>query len=273
MKILLTNTDLGFRAGSELWTLTMYNELSKEHDVDVFTCGSNNIIKASYDENKEYDLAIINHNNCLARVREFKIKRRIFTSHGIIPHLERPAGGADVYVAVSEEVQAGMKVIGFDSVIIRNPIDTELFKEEKPINKTLKNILHISNRRESQDTVIQACHGYNLEIIGGGRSVSNTHEFINNADLVITLGRGVYESLACNRNVIVFDRGNGDGLLTEMNIYDSRQNNCSGRNKGIKFDSNMLKEEFKKYDPDLKMREYILRHNNITKSAQEYLNL
>ena len=275
MKILLTNTSLNYRAGSEIWTLTMYNELIKEHEVDVFTVGSNRMIERKYDENKEYDLAIINHRNCLDRLKDNKnIKRKIFTCHGVIPSLEQPIEGSDIYIAVSEETKENMINRGFKcDHIIRNPVNTEQFKCVKPINKELKNILYISNRRESHELIQRACSPYNLTIIGGSRPVSNVEEYINNADLVITIGRGVYESLACNRNVIVYDRGKGDGYIDENSIYKFRQNNCSGRSNKYVWDYKRLQEEFKKYNPELKMREYILRHNNVAKIAHEYINL
>lgn len=277
INILLTNRSLSYRAGSEMWTYTMYEELSKYHNVDVYTVGKNSMLKHApkYNENKKYDLAIINHRNCLIPLRENKnIKKKIFTSHGVLPKPEQPEFGADIYVGVSEETRDNIIKRCFKcGTIIRNAINTEIFKPTKPVNRELKNVLYMSNRKSSADVVREACKGLSLTEIGGGKPVSDPENYINNADLVIGLGRCVYESLSCNRNVIVFDRGNGDGFVNKQNIYEYRKNNCSGRNRKISFTPEMLRKEFDYYDPDLKMRDYILENNDVKLIAQKYLEL
>ena len=60
----------------------------------------------NFNTNIKYDLAIINHNKCLIELNKYNnIKKKIFTSHGIIPEAEQPYLGADYYVAISEEVK------------------------------------------------------------------------------------------------------------------------------------------------------------------------
>ena len=268
----------------------MYNELIKQHNVDIFTFGRNKLIyktmfrKANmFNTNIDYDLAIINHNSCLNQLNQYtNIKKKIFTSHGVIPEAEQPCDGADIYVAVSEEVKYNIENKGFKcSSILRNPINIKIFDEIKPINQKLKNILYISGYGERPIQLIKdACRGYNLKIIGQAynKSVNNVEKYINRSDLVISLGRGAYEALSCNRNVIVFDSVNnkdnyGDGFINEKTILDFRKNNCSGRNKKIKFDKFSLRKEFLKYDCNLKMRNYIIKNHNIESICKEYLLL
>ena len=56
-------------------------------------------------------------------------------------------------------------------------------------------------------------------------------------------------------------------------IFNFRINNCSGRFNKLIFTPETLREEFKKYDPSLKMRDYIEVNNNIEIIAKQYENI
>lgn len=270
MNILLTNHSLDFRGGSETWVLTMLSHLSKHHDVDVFTHFDNTLASASCDINKHYDLALINHNSCLISLSPWDIDVRIYTSHGIIPDLEKPVLGADAYVAVSEEIQKHMKLSGFNADIIRNPIDTNYFSYS-PINKTLCNVLYLSNRWVDRSLLRSACPNLNLHVMLSRNT--DPLSAITSSDLVITAGRGCYESLSCGKNVIVFNRGLSDGIVTWENILSLRRNNCSGRNLSLSYSAEDLASELNKYDPARNLRPYILSNNDVSFIANQYLIL
>jgi len=271
MNILLTNRSMKFRAGSEMWVKTMYEELKKRgYDVDIFTIAENKMIPESYDEKKHYSLALINHNVCLEKVKNWNIDCKVFTSHGVIPALERPCKGANKYVAVSEEVREAMKKRGFESAIIRNPINTCLFKPTIN-NQELKNILYLDNRQRVVDIVREACKGYNLEIVAGGSQ--DVRKKIGEADLVITLGRGCYESLASGRNVIVFGHHGADGMMTEESYIESRKCNCSGRRYKEKWDAKRLREELEKYNPAVNLRPLILQSHKVERIVEQYVRV
>lgn len=268
MRIILANSFIGGRTGSETWLETMSDNL-KKHQVILFDENSS----VPYD----IDLAIINHNTCLKRLKDLKCKK-IFTSHGIIPSLEQPIKGADIYVSVSEEVQEHLKNLGFDSIIIRNGIDCEKFKKIKEPNIILKNVLYSSNYQGKALKVIQkACQelNLNLTVIGKDNRVSNVVDYINNSDLVIGLGRTAYEAMACERNVIIYDYNGGDGYVTKQNMIELRKNNCSGRRYKKDYTVEELKNELLKYNKDTgrELREYILEHNNIQKTLSQYLTI
>ncbi len=270
MNILLTNHSLDFRAGSETWVLTILSHLSKNHNVDIFTTLKNTLTSSSFNRNKHYDLALINHNSCLTGISRWDINVRIFTSHGIIPNLEKPISGADAYVAVSEEVQEHIKRIGFDSHVIRNPIDTDYFSYS-PVHKTLQNILYLNNRRANKALVKATCIPWSLHIMSG-QNIDPLHAILW-SDLVITAGRGCYESLSCGKNVIVLNRGLSDGIVTRENIKDLRKNNCSGRNRALTYSTEDLAAELTKYDPTRNLRPYILENNNVALISNKYLSL
>ena len=208
MRILLANNHLAQYGGSERWTETMYRTLSREHDVDVFTFTDNVVFEAPrFDPAKQYDLGLINHNTCLRHLAGAKIKARIFTSHGVLPPLEHAIPGADEYVGVSEETA---DAIPFQATVIRNPIDVAAFSPTRQVNDTLQNILFLSNNQgQALDVIRRAATGYNLEVIGRQRQVKNVVDWINAADLVIGLGRSAYEAMACNRNVVIYDKRGG----------------------------------------------------------------
>lgn len=275
MKILITNYSLEYQAGSETWTMTMFNELSKKHEVNVYVsrAGKNCLIDAGSDYRRHYDLAIINHNSCLKEIMAWNIDKRIFTSHGIIPALEQPTSGADAYVSVSEEVQSNLRNKGFESVIIRNPIDTDYFNGA-PGNEKLKNILFLNNHAKHIDCarmVRAACSGYEFRVLSGWKT--DVKENILWADLVISSGRGCYESLSCGKNVMVVNQFGCDGMVTEESIFELRKNNCSGRRFDYDWTTKDIVKEFGKYDPERNMRDYILANNNVRTIAGEYLDL
>jgi len=276
MKILLTNNTLENLAGSETWVMTIDKALEElGHQVGTCVASGKDLLIGKIIENP--DLAIINHNSCLNALSGLNCKK-IFTSHGIIPDLEQPVKGADIYVSVSEEVQDNLKSKGFESVIIRNPIDCDKFKSTRPINDTIKKVLFSSNYQGyAKNVVIQTCKelGIELEIIGGQNRVSNIVDKINEADLVIGLGRTAYEAMACERNVIIFDYNGADGIATPESLLEFRKNNCSGRRYRKMFTVEDLKNEFSKYSQEngKRLREYILKNNNAIKIVKQYLAL
>ena len=83
--------------------------------------------------------------------------------------------------------------------------------------------------------------------------IFNVEDKINEADIVIGIGRIIYESLSCGRNGLVFDlreyQGNlGDGMVTPDNVDNFITDNFSGRYNNKSFSLEKLVEELKKYD-------------------------
>lgn len=222
-----------------------------------------------------YHLGLLNHSNCLAFLRDKDIDRIVFTSHGVIPQPEHPVEGADVYVAVSEEVAEANTAYGVESVVIRNPIDPFKFPYSPP-SKTLGNVMFLSNYGWKVEEVIQhATVGLKLVRIGGDVRVPNIRDYIKEADLVIALGRCVYESLSMGRNVVIYDYQGGDGFVTPENIYLFRQRNCSGRTNRLRYTPEQLRAEIDKYDPSFGtfFSRYILGEHDVRRAVDKYLSL
>ncbi len=277
--------------GTETHVYTLAEELKKlGHEVDVFTYLRATMWEAfrSLDvglledeiEDK-YDLAIINNNGCLVKAPKSAFK--IFISNGVIPEAEYPVEGADEYVAVSEEVQKMLAVNGYESTIIRNSINIERFQSTKPTNKKLKNVLYLSNKitpgTEDYATLVGVCNELNLNLsilsLGCGTSQWDVENWINESDLVVTMGRGAYEAMACERSVLVAGYGALSGIINDKNFKEYRKVNTSTRTAKENINVVGLVREFKKYDQKqgIKNREMILENNDVSKVINQYLNL
>lgn len=263
-RILITNNHLAHMGGTETWVLTMARHLSKEHEVGVFTHVKgfvSDLLKDHIDDNpRGYDLALINHNTC----NKVDAKFKIFTSHGTVPELEKPPQGLEYYdidyfVAVSENVSRHHYI----PKIIKNPIDTELFKPTSPIGEHPTRVLGITQGKIP-----------NINMLPVRRDRDDMVERINKADLVVSMGRGALEAMSCGRPVITWDNRpywgqRGDGYLDDLSKLTG---NVAGEYTRTEID---WFTEINKYKPEhgQRNREYILKHHDVNKIAKEYLDI
>lgn len=271
MKLIITNNSLHHFCGSETWTYAMAKELSKKYEVEVVTTFKGEISTKIekfcrvYDSMRDGDFYINNHH--------FDIppdKPVVFTSHG--------RWGVELFpdypcykVGVTEETAKGNQVI-------RNGVDLERFNGSRP-NK-LSTVLYLSNPAyaRAKEIVKEACKGLNVITIEN--EVFEIEELIKKADLVITLGRGIIESLACRKNVISADwrEGwmtglNGGGMITRENFDFLKTHAFSGRNAPINFTVDRLREELRKFNPDDDLRDLIEKEFDIKKTSKQYLDI
>jgi hypothetical protein len=151
------------------------------------------------------------------------------------------------------------------------------------LNQKLSNVLSLSQSSEANKVIQEAC-----KRMGLGFQYFHKHENgiwdiehpINWSDLVISLGRGAYESMSCGRSVLVYDQRSyatncGDGLVTAANIWELLKNNCSGRRYQILFNVETLMEEMNKYNPIQGQfnHEFAVKYLNIKNAADRYLEL
>lgn len=301
MKILIGNIWMDLYTGSENFTFTLAKEFVRQgHDVTVFYERRNGeksdvadrmriycdvVHKNNVDKFTKYDLILFNQpQTYIPDLKGFKV----FTKHG--PNCQHnDSMEIDRYVAVSEEV-ARLYGPGHDPVVIRNGIDCRRFYCKKPISEKLSKVLYLSNYMKKTEIIKSACESAGIEFkqVGGfPRTRAGDcfnlpdapfiEDVINDHDLVITLGRGCYESLACKRNVIVFDRNGGDGFVTQKTILDFRHSNCSGRFNREYYTKEELATLFRLYNPSksfgANMRDYVLQNNNVEKTSKQYLEL
>ncbi len=209
---------------------------------------------------EKFDLVHLSHNLIAIELRYcFPHTPIIFLSHGVLPFLEQPPLedlNISKYLVVSEEVKDNLmqKGIPNDQILIfRNIIDTQRFSPFSEMDEKPKRVL-VNSRRMDQQTrsiVAEACKRLGLEMtfIGNPGNIEwEVEKYVNQADICISLGRGILEAMSCGRAAIVFDYNDGDGLVTADNIDEIQKCNFSGRRFKRRFSVETLIEEIKKYN-------------------------
>lgn len=292
MKILITNHHMKQLGGSETFTYTLIGELIRlGHKVDLFTLHpgmvSDRVEKdfgVKIEQRDFYDLVLASHNTTIKYIYDYvNYDLMIQTCHGIYPAPEQPSPHADKYVSISKEVHDYLKECGYESYIIWNGIDCRRFSPVKTIRKKLKNILSLAQFDKTNEKLAKASRI--LEVNFTMRSkfnnpIWNIEDEINKADLVISLGRGAYEAMACGRAVLVYDsrsysKDYTDGMITSYNIAKIMENNCSGRSFRSSPNINELVNEIKKYHGGYghDLRAFALFNLNIKCQVKKYLNI
>jgi glycosyltransferase involved in cell wall biosynthesis len=302
MRILITCFRLNL-TGSSTFTVSLASSLrNRDVDVDVFSpfpeIMSDQLeqrgvrVNSNSEEIKheKYDCIIAQHNILAALVRSIKPDvPMLFISHGILrahASLEQPPSediNIQKYIAVSEEVKNNLisshHIPANDIEVLWNCVDVKRFSPHAKINERPKVVLFMSNRFTSNvyKTIKSACDKLQLKmiVIGKTKKVLNTEFYINKADIVISLGRGIIEAMACGRAAIVYDYQGGDGMVTKENIDEIRKNNFSGRRFKEKYDIEALIREIGKFESRMSEinRDIVVREHNASLAADRIINL
>ncbi len=246
-----------------------------------------------------YDAIIANHNHIVTFLRkQFLSTPVISTIHGIM-HLtddgrgkkvkapEYPALEANVdrFIAVSEEVQEKLSSdYKMDSVIIRNFLDVNQYKAVRPINEKPQAFLINTNYADSSDPEVkivrEVAQHYQAKLIAIGQNFTmtpNIMQAIEDADVVVGIGRSVLEGVCAGRLGIVHGRWGTGGVVCADAINELRLTNFSGRNSGGKM---WMKEEFiEQIDKYYNQQtidggmEYIRIHHNVALEAEKFIQI
>ena len=293
MKFIVSNNTFSFTGGSETYAYCLIHALKRHgYEVDAFTKGPITMVGDEIKKlgvniyttppHKEYDIALASHLSTTKYAYQVA-KTSIQTCHGIYPALEQPDPNVTKLVTISQEVQNHIKGKGMESTIIHNGVDVDRFSPIKPINTKLKKVFSLAHDQGVNQLIANACAKAGIEFEWHNKYINPIFDIekkIQEADLVVTLGRGAYESMACGRPVFILDnRGYsgqgmvGDGLLTADTIDKSLENNCSGRAFKKRFTEAMVLEEFAKYDSSLGdyFRDYALKNFNMDIQLEKYL--
>lgn len=299
MKILVTNHWLKKLGGSETFTYTMVGELKRlGHEVDVLTFQPGLVsdriqkdfgVPILSEVKSTYELILANHHTCVKeaaiKMDAFKGTTIIQTCHGTTPKLEQPSILSDAYVAISDEVanHISPNAHKLPVLIINNGIDCGRFKPIKPINKTIKRVLSLAHDDAFN---VELNHHFRKRGIDFfylnkfNNPLWNVEEAINEADLVISLGRGAYEAMACGRPVLVMDKRPyqgtlADGLVNSLNIDKLIKTNLSGRACRMTNIELVIESAIANYNYSLGhwCRSYALENLNIKNQIQQYFNL
>lgn len=288
MHILVATNHLQKTGGTECYTYAIAVELKRlGHDVEYFAFERGEIsqrleeIGIKFRKRIFYDIILANHINVVNHL--YKRGFIIQTCHGIAMGLEQPSPKADAYVSISQEVHDYLQKKGIASALIYNGIDCQRFSPTTPIHSKLSSVLSVCQSKEANDIIKEACFQAGVSFNKCDKNEDNCWEIekkINQADLIIGIGRSLYDAMACGRTVISFDiRGYssnyGDGYLNSNNIEASIQNNCSGRFSKKHFNSIDILKEFSKYNKEdgFFFRNYAKENLNIKKVVKKYISI
>lgn len=275
VQILITNNTLDSLAGSELYVYDLALELQRNgHNVTCFTLKPGLVAEHLREHGVQVtsDLASVAdevdvihaHHNLEMRLAaaRFPLTPLVYVSHGVTHPLEFPGKSqscATRYVAVSEDVRE--QLIKRDGVptslvdVIPNFVDAYRFVASRPIAERPQRVLVVSHHFGSgvtRQTIEGACKlagDLELRVIGATtESVWNVEDFIDWADVVITLGRGALQAMAMGRAVVVYDYRGGDGLVTPENFDSLAATNFAGRTYAHRYTSEQLASEILRYD-------------------------
>lgn len=267
MKILVGCNSMKGVGGSETYTHALINELIRlEHDVDYFTFKSGITSAKLEDEgvkffsSMNYDLIIASQHKVVEFMHKNKVTGPIIqVCHGVMTPGELPHEKAQGYISISEEVHNFLSEKGFDSELILNGVDLNRFYPTRKPRKKLKVIASLVQTDEAHQMVVQAAEEIgNIEVIRLNKyqdKVWEVEEQINKADLVVSLGRGCFEAMACGRPVVIFDKRNyqdmkGDGYLHPDKFMEFVKNNCSGRYSNLAMSVEDLKSALLEYNQE-----------------------
>ena len=277
LRILLTNHHLLDYTGSELFIYTVADFLKRKgHEVTAYSRYVDKIARRlqsigvrvvqNLDDisGEHFDVAHVHHNINAMEVRHrFPNLPIVFVSHGVLPFLEQPPA-VDLrisrYLAVSEEVKENLMARGVNEksiVVFRNLVDSQRFTPSSRVRAHLQRGLVISSRiDEARENVIKtALSRLDIEAKFVGGRFGEIDPFllplyINNADIVFSLGRGVIETMLCGRIPIIYDYHGGDGMVTPDNVGQLMKCNFSGRTHRKEYTAEDLAGEILKYRPE-----------------------
>lgn len=286
--ILVATNHLNTIGGTEIYTYYLLKSLKKIPGLSIayFTFDRGltsdkieNDLGIPFKSRNNYDLIIANHNSTVNYL--FGQGPIVQICHGTLPPLEQPSPLAIRHVAISEETASHLRTKGFDAKVVLNGIDTETFKPIKPIRDQPKTLLSLCQNELANHLLRNVCESENLTFHSINKFKNPKFHIsreINEADLVVGLGRSVYDAMACGRPCIIYDQrsynGNlGDGYLNPDEFDRYVRYNCSGRYRKNSYTEETLIQEVRKYDPGdgEKLRKTALEKLNMDLNSKEIL--
>lgn len=228
--------------------------------------------KFIFNSNEIYDAIIANHYTAIQHIENvgFSGKMKIFSPQisyifdgsefgDKIAMSKKWLDWADHIVTISQESFVALKEMGYHSKVVNQPVHTDLYQKEIPVkNKVILSCVRGDAAKQKIRNAAKIC-GYTvneLEIFNYNHlhdgTTADIKSQIKNAEIVIGIGRIVYESIAIGRPVIVYDERKyqesyADGLLDSyLSFLSFNERNCSGRTNKYKYNIENLIVEIKK---------------------------
>lgn len=276
MKVLLTNSGLDQRAGTELYVRDLARALQRRgHRPVVFST----LLGSVADDLRASTIPVVDdlraigerpdvihgHHNLetLAALARFPGVPAVTVCHGWAPWRERPIRMERIrrYVAVSEQARDRLTLqhgIPADRVvIIPNFVDTDRFSSGRALPAVPRRALLYSNTaapsgRLSAATA-DACHrtGMTLDVKGSaaGSVVVAPHDILGSYDVVFAMGRSALEAMALGCAVVVCGPDGSGPLVRPDNFDRLRALNFGARAADAPLDGATMAREIERFDP------------------------
>lgn len=289
-KVLVGTRHLYQVGGSELYTIDLLRALKSRQDVEVefFTLYEGELserVEREYGipfmSKEKYDIIFASHTVTVDALR--KRGPVIQICHGIFPEVEQPFPYADYHVGISQEICDHLQKENYASQLVLNGLDLEEKRPQGTPSDELKTVLSLCQSEEANELLAKVCIRAGVELFHYNKNKNPTFNIqneINKADMVVGIGRSIYDAMACGRPCIVFDwrdyNGNkGDGYLHPHLFEQFVQTNCSGRYRNLEMDEEALLREFGQYNANdgLLLRRLAEERLDIRKTAEELLQI
>lgn len=287
--ILVANNHLEQIGGSELYTFDLVKAFSlmDNIEVDYFTFNKGFIsdkieeeLNVGFMSKKKYDVILASHNTCVKELHKRGYTFQI--CHGILPGLEEPSSLADYHIGITEEVAEILKLQGFPHKVILNGIDVEEKIPKKAVHQKVKSVLSLCQSDKANKVLREICTENDWDFNHYDKNtnpVFNIADEINESDIVVGIGRSIYDAMACGRPCIIYDNrhyngSKADGYLRPSRFQEYVKKNCSGRYLNRKYNKFELTRELNKYVPEdgQKLREIVVEKLNVFKVANTLVN-
>jgi len=257
----------------------------------------------SLEENKDlqFDLIIANHHHVVSHLREqFPTTPIISTIHGPIHTMPGPNGTAidapehpalnakvNQFVTVSEEMQGILKErYNIEAILIRNFLDTKYFDAKRSITPEkpkmfLINTNYFGAHSPDAEIIRVVTKHYDAKLAGIGGNFVPSNDImtaIEDADIVIGIGRSVLEGVCAGRLGIVHGHWGTGGVIHPGSIEVIRHFNFSGRNamNGQLWTPEQLIDEIDKYYNEATIawgEKYCRSEHNVIYAAEQFVQL
>jgi glycosyltransferase involved in cell wall biosynthesis len=283
MRLILSCYTLDY-AGLPTYTLTLYRALrALGHEVTVYSPLSGalraemSVVQSLDGWCPEVDAIIAQHNVCARDLRKhYPDIPMVYSVHGVVPEIEQPPMDIQVdwWTSINAWTTEHMIACGVPASridLVRDFIDGLVYRPMVALAPRLPHVLFVSNYKKFKThwRLKRACQrlGYPFSAVGApyGRS-RDMPMAINEADLVVSWGRGILEGMACGRAVMSYDCEVGDGYLDHARYLESREHNFGGPLCRHRFTVDELMAELSRYSPEdaWPNRELIRAHHHVT---------
>jgi glycosyltransferase involved in cell wall biosynthesis len=275
IRVLITNTNMVSRTGSELYVRDLALALLKRNYAPVVYSPR---LGDLAEEIRLATIPVVDNLNALGAVPDlihgqhhleamtalvhFPTVPAIYFCHGWIPWEETPPRHPRIlkYVAVSEVTKERLisehGVPPSQVTIIANFVDLERFVSRPRLPDIPKKALVFSNQATPNfvEIVQEACAYFNIstDVVGlnNGNPTTKPESILGNYDIVFARGRAALEALAIGTAVICCDVEGVGEMITTSNVERYRRHNLGIRVLNRPISARILGEELERYNAE-----------------------